>query len=267
MKKLIPLFLLLIVWCACKKQKKTPEYVVLEEVMSGDEYDDTPIIKQVITPADSLAVFYIHCTLSKDKTKEREAGNNLVFRYYFKSADFLNSKDEVYHHHIQFEIPNDPQKNYFETSDPKEYHTINDWGCFCDYPDSVEAKINTGKIALKKLNDTTWHVSLRLENKKSSVPMIVDKNFTLYKPQPITYDSDTLNRYDAYGRKQGHWITSNFHVNENGIYRDNYFTGYHSVYSYYNEKKILYVIYRINSNENTEQFYFDTQGQMRKEAY
>jgi hypothetical protein len=255
MKFLFPLLLITLVSCKADKKKMTYEEFKEEEALKKYFEDE------VITPADSLAVFYTDCQISKDDVKQREDGKNIVFQYYLRGADYRNSSDENFYQNIHFQIPNVLGQDSFSTNNPAAFNTTFDWGCYCDMPEKSETKDNKGQIVLKRINDSVWHVALDIENKVDKTKKVINKNFVHYKIKPKTDESDTLNLYDHIGRKTGHWITEDIFKTENGIYKENYFTGYILYFRYFNDKKILSYIYKVKSNSRLKEIEFDEYGQ------
>ncbi len=218
----------------------------------------------IVTPSDSLFAFYADCKISTDPTKEREKGDNIVFHYYYKDTDYADMSDEEYFEEIQFEItPEVGRKKYF-TNDPHSFNTKFEWGCFCDWPDSLEARQNEGKIELQQLSDSVWKVILQIRNKPLNQSKSIDRTFKLYHPKFELANRDTINRTDRLNRKQGHWITENYFTIKNGKYIDNKFSGSTYNFMYYKDRKTLSSIWVFDDDKWTESLKFDQYGKRIK---
>lgn len=220
--------------------------------------------KDIITPEDSFFVFYNNCKISKDRVKEREKGNNIVFHYYYNSTNFASVADEEYFEQIQFEIPVSNFKDSIVIDNLKDVNFKFNWKCYCDWPDSLEENQNKGKLILLKKNESVWSVNLYVENVPKKKIKQINQDFVIYKPEYELIFEDTLNRFDEYRRKQGHWITEDYFKITNGVFDENYFTGSNSIYMYYRKKKILSSIYVIKNNNFIKKIAFDEFGNLKE---
>ena len=233
------------------------EFKEIEDLKSDFEID-------IISPADSFFVFYNACKLSNDKVKVREKGNKVVFHYYFKDNDYASISDEEYFEQIQFEItPVAGQEKYF-TNNLNDFNTIFEWGCYCDWPDSLEARQNEGMIEVIKLNDTLWSAKIEIKNIPLKKEKKIIRNFTSYTPKFELAKDDTINRTDEFNRKQGHWITEDLFTIKNGLYKDNYFTGSNYFFMYYNGRKTISWILTYKDDQYFKDTRFDHFGQIEK---
>ncbi|GAB5465723.1 MAG: hypothetical protein Kapaf2KO_11590 [Candidatus Kapaibacteriales bacterium] len=233
--------------------------------MEDTETDlSAPLGLEVVTPSDSLFAFYNECKISSDRIKKREKGDKIVFQYYFKDTDYAYISDDAYHEEIQFEITPDIGQTKYFTNDPRSFNTTFDWRCFCDWPDSLEARQNEGKIELEKLNDTIWDVKLQIINKPLRKSKSINRTFKLYQPKFDFIRRDTINRTDRLNRKQGHWLTETYFTIENGIYEDNRFSGSKYDFIYYKDGKTLSSITIYEDNNWTESLEFNKFGKRIK---
>ncbi len=134
---------------------------------------------------------------------------------------------------------------------------------YCDWPDTIEEKQNKGKIRLLKKNESIWIVDLNVENIPIQKKIRIEKEFILYKPEYEVNSWDTVNRYDEFRRKQGHWMTEDYFTITNGIYNDNYFTGSKFSFMYYGDKKTLSSVWLFQDNEFKERIKFDIYGKIK----
>ncbi|NRR93394.1 hypothetical protein HSX10_17605 [Winogradskyella undariae] len=255
MNKYITLILTLNLLFSCKG--KTEDIPVPTEFSELIEWG-------IESPADSLFVFYKNCKISTDKIKKRELGNNLVFQYYLKETDYIDTTDEEYFEEIKFEIPIKSGLQKYSTNNLSDYKTTFEWGCFCDWPNETEAEQNIGKIELEKLNDSIWEVTIDIKNIPLNKEKKIKRKFYEYKPKLEIATKDTINRTDKFNRKQGHWITESYFTIENGIYSNNYFSGSRFNFMYYKEKKTLSSIWIYENDEWTKSIKFDRYGKLVK---
>jgi len=215
-------------------------------------------------PADSLFNFYTNCKISSDKIKEREQGDKIVFHYIYKNTDYANTSDEEYYEEIQFEIKPETGREKYFTNNPAFFNTTFNWGCFCDWPDSLEALQNEGEIELQQLNDTVWNVKLHIRNKPLNKSMNINKNFKFYKPRYELASRDTINKSDRFNRKQGHWIIENDFSIKNGQFSDNRFSGSIFNFMHYKDRKTLSSIWIFENDKWTESLKFNEFGKRIK---
>jgi len=207
--------------------------------------------------ADSFSVFYNNCELSDDKIQIRKAGQKIVFYYYFKNKESEIVTDSHYSEEIQFEITPVSGQDLYKTSNPEEFNTIYNWDCFCECPDSNQAKNNIGEITAIKINDTIWIINLEIENKPYKKEKIINTVFYIYKPFYEVINGDTINRFDKIGRKQGKWKIEKDTYLKEGDFLDNYFTGTECFYVIRNGKKVLGMIIEYEKNKIIRTINFD----------
>ena len=247
--------------CTDRTSEKATENLNSEDTVV--DFSELPELK-IVTPSDSLFAFYVDCKISTDRIKEREKGDKIVFHYYYKNTDYADMSDEEYHEGIQFEITPEIGRTKYFTNDPRSFNTTFDWGCFCDWPDSLEARQNEGKIELERLNDTIWQVKLQIINRPLKKSKSIDKTFKLYQPEFELARRDTINRTDRLNLKQGHWLTENYFTIENGQYVDNRFSGSIYNFMYYKDRKTLSSIWIYEDNKWTESLKFNQFGKRLK---
>lgn len=221
----------------------------------------------IASQADSINCFYLNCKISTDQIKGREHGNKIVFHYYYKAAELVNGSDGEYFEEIQFEITPKSGKQKYVTRNLEDFNSIFKWGCFCDYPDSIQNKQNEGEIELIQVSTTIWNVTLRIKSIPFNKTISFNKLFQLYVPSYIPYGRDSLNKFDTFHRKQGHWISEDFWTLTNGVYKDNYFTGSLSQYQYIPYVNIKYIseIWYIEDNQVQYKIKIDESGKPIKE--
>jgi hypothetical protein len=251
-------FFLVIISCKQSNSKTT----------DNDKNLDKPIVRfdeEINVPADSFYYFYENCKLGANFSDRRKPGDKIVFHYFRNSTDYAKASDEEYWEEIHFEITPKENQKVYSTSNPKDFKTIFDWGCYCDSPDSAQSRQNSGNIELTKLDNDTWQVKLKLKSDSIGKEINIQQKFTLYKPEFTISRGDTLNRYDNLRRKQGHWITQDYFTIKNGKYLNDRFTGSEYSFMYYKDNKTLNAVYIYQDDDWVETIKFDEFGQKKKE--
>lgn len=159
MKQLLPIFVALLIFVACKKKDRDPN---CQPESSSYTFS---IDKQVDTVRPAPNSFFAVVN----------PGSDIVFEYDYASEVCMNIADEGHFDKLVFEVPagstsfDYDQLNELETA--KCYFTRS---CFCN---NVSAQLVTGSVKGIRINDGKWSVQVNVTDPARNISLSFNKTF------------------------------------------------------------------------------------------
>ena len=104
-------------------------------------------------------------------------GKELVFKYEFRSKEYLMISDDEYVERLFFKVLPKGNKFIYNFNNFKKSHLLYSQSCFC--MDAGNYVIQKGSIVGKKLNKTTWDVQIKFSYIARNSKNLVNKNYHL----------------------------------------------------------------------------------------
>lgn len=179
MKNYISLFFVFL-FLSCSNGDSVPSYDFDENCID----DNAEFVAENLTNNRELNLFF-HANSSivteKDEsnsTAKIEAGDKIVFEYYYVYADADMIADDEYNESILFEIDSDLDHFLLSESEFDDANGIFGSWCFC--PEVGYRTIDHGCIKGVKISETEWQIDINIEivGEYGSVSKMISEVFT-----------------------------------------------------------------------------------------
>jgi hypothetical protein len=104
-------------------------------------------------------------------------GNELVFKYEFRSKEYLMISDDEFVERLFFKVLPKGNKFVYNLNNFKKSHLLYSQSCFC--MDAGNYVIQKGRISGKKVNKTTWEVKVKFSYITRNSKNLVNKAYHL----------------------------------------------------------------------------------------
>lgn len=149
--------------------------------ISAQENADS--LQNAFNPESKKAFFMLNKTIifntadSINPEFEVVNGKELVFKYEFRSKEYLMISDDEFVERLFFKVLPKGNKFFYNLNNFKKSHLLYSQSCFC--MDAGNYVIQKGSITGKKVNKTTWDVKIKFSYIARNTSNLVNKTYHL----------------------------------------------------------------------------------------